>query len=129
MFRYILTPGAIVMACVSGVFGLFLWATFHSKFEQSWSPDKAYTGDISAQRHLASCYATGCAEAPDDPALACAWRQIISNESRQSSPADLSAEHKACDHLTALDRKWVTSLDADIRLRMREDQRAGSNSL
>jgi nitrogen fixation-related uncharacterized protein len=128
MFRYILIPGAIVMACMSGVFGFFLWAIFHSQFEQSASPDQAYIGDIMAQP-LASCYATGCAGVPDDPALACAWRQIISNESSQSLPADRFALHKVCDHLTASDRKWMTSLDADIRLRMRDERRPERNSL
>ena len=36
--------------------------------------------------------------------------------------SDLVAVHNSCNHLSGSDKKWITSLEADIRSRMREDR-------
>ena len=64
MFRYIFLPGVIVIACAMGGFGFLLWSLFNVQFNSNWRPDQAYSGDIAAQRHLATCYTSGCAEFP-----------------------------------------------------------------
>lgn len=123
LFRYILLPGVIVIACAMGGFGFLLWSLFNIQFNSNWRPDQAYSGNIAAQRHLATCYTTGCARVPQDIAFACAWRKIISNEDKQAS--DTVAARDMCSHLSASDQKWITSLEADIRSRMREDRERG----
>jgi hypothetical protein len=122
MIRYVLLPGAVLIACAMGGFATSLWVLFHSQFQSNWHPDRAYAGDVPAQRHLARCYTTGCRSVPRDPAFACAWRQIISSEDTVRLPNDLSAARQACSRLSVSDRKWITPLENDIRARMREEK-------
>jgi hypothetical protein len=119
MYRNIFLPAAFLMVIAIGTSGFFLFDCFHRQFEMNWSRDKAYTGDIPSQRHLASCYMTGCPRVPLDHAFSCAWRKIIAGEIPRISVGDASAEHKACGHLSAFDEKWVPDLEADIRYQMR----------
>ena len=118
MYRNILLPAALLMVIAIGTSGFFLFDCFHRQFETAWSPDKAYLGDIPSQRHLASCYMTGCPRVPLDHAFGCAWRKIIAGEIPRIPVGDNSAERKACSHLTSFEQKWVPDLEADIRNQM-----------
>ena len=111
------------MLAVVVTFAFLLWSIFHLQFEKAWSHDQAYIGDTQAQRHLASCYSTGCAGVPQDRAFACAWRQIIVSEAAGPSMRDISAERNVCNHLSALDQKWVPKLEADNSLQEIKDKR------
>ncbi len=121
MIRVVL-PGAILIACVIGGCAISLWVLFHSQFQSNWRPEQAFAGDVPAQRRLAKCYMTGCSGVPRDPAFGCAWRTIISDDEKQPSPSDLSAARQACSKLSASDRRWITTLESDIRSRMHEDK-------
>ena len=123
MFRYIFLPGVILIASAMAGFGFLLWSLFHLQFNSNWRPDQAYSGNIAAQRYLATCYTTGCARVPQDIAFACAWREIISSEDKQPVASDIAAARHTCSHLSASDQKWITSLESDIHSRMREDRR------
>ncbi len=101
MFRYIFLPGVILIACAMGGFGFLLWSLFDLQFNSNWRPDKAYRGNIMAQRHLATCYMTGCVRVPKDAAFACAWRKIISSEDKQLVPSDIVAVRHSCNRLSA----------------------------
>ena len=125
MFRYIFLPGVIVIACAMGGFGFLLWSLFNVQFNSNWRPDQANSGDIAAQRHLATCYTSGCARVPQDNAFACAWWKIISSEDKEPVPRDIVAARQTCSHLSASDQKRITSLKSDIRSRMREDREPG----
>jgi hypothetical protein len=120
MFRYILIPGVAVLVGAMGVSSFLLWDVAHRQFQKPWNLDRAYTGDTLTQRHLASCYMTGCAGVPRDPAFGCAWRTIIADEHQPTPPNDLSAEQGACRHLSPADREWIQKLETDIRFRMSE---------
>lgn len=95
MMRQIVLPITFLLACLVGGFGFFLWDEFHAHWHHDLTIENAYAGNLTSQRHLASCYATGCT--PDfavEPILACAWRQIITEETSPASRQDLSALHK-----------------------------------
>ena len=121
MFRQIFLPGALLMSCLIGFGGYSLWDTYHRQFNSTWSAAQAFSGDVSAQRRLASCYATGCITVPHDQPFACAWREIILEESSKAPPADVSAAQAACSHLSALQRQAVKTLTTDIRQQIRDD--------
>jgi hypothetical protein len=122
LFRYIFLPGVILIAFAMAGLGFLLWSLFDVQFNSNWRPDQAYGGNIAAQRDLATCYSTGCARIPQDIAFACAWRKIISSEDKEPIPSDIVAARHTCSHLSASDQKWITSLESDIRSRMREDR-------
>jgi hypothetical protein len=127
MARFVIVPGAFVMMCLAGLVGFTLWHIFHPAFRSEMSSELAYSGNLQAQRKLASCYERGCRIAPHDPAFACAWRQIIVTETARKALSDVAAARKACRQLPAEARKTVPMLEADIRFEMREinDSREG----
>lgn len=122
MFRNILIPGVVLLMGAIGVFGFLLWDVVHRQFQKPWDPNRAYVGDTLTQRHLASCYMTGCAGVPRDPAFGCAWRVIIADEHEPTPLSDLSAEQKACGHLSPADREWTQKIEANIRFLISEVQ-------
>jgi hypothetical protein len=128
MYRDILLPAALLMVVAIGISGFLLFDCFHRQFGMTWSSDKAYTGDVPSQRHLASCYMTGCPRVPLDRAFSCAWRRIITAEIPRPLASDDSAEHTACSHLSAFDQKWVIDLETDIREQMRRIHATRSQS-
>ena len=118
MMRQIVVPSALLLGCLLGVFGFFLW-DFHTQRHPRWTVEEAYAGNLTAQRHVASCYTTGCP--PDfalEPILACAWREIITEEIKPASQLDLSALRKARSRLSTTDRIVLNSAEEDIRFRM-----------
>jgi hypothetical protein len=118
--RFIIVPGAFAMVCLVGVVGFGLWDTFHPVFRSEASSELAYSGNIQAQRSLASCYEAGCRIAPPDPTFACAWRQIIVAETARKAVSDVAAAKKICRQLSTEAQKVVPILKADIRFEMRE---------
>jgi hypothetical protein len=120
VFRLILVPGAIMILGAVAVCGFSLWDVFHRQFEAPWNPEKAYEGNIVAERRLASCYMIGCPKVPRDPAFGCAWRKIIVGTRTPPSVSDISAEQKACSRLSDSDESWLPKLEADIRFEIRE---------
>ena len=122
MFRNILIPGVVLLMGAIGVFGFLLWDVVHRQFQKPWDPNRAYVGDTLTQRHLASCYMTGCAGVPRDPAFGCAWRVIIADEHEPTPLSDLSAEQKACGHLSPADREWTQKIEANSRFLISEVQ-------
>lgn len=122
VFRNILIPGVALLMGAIGIFGFLLWDVVHRQFVKPLNPDQAYIGDTFTQRHLASCYMTGCAGVPRDPAFGCAWRTIIADERSPTPPSDLSAEQRACGHLSPADREWTEKIEADIRLHISDAQ-------
>jgi hypothetical protein len=122
VFRNILIPGVVLLMGAIGVFGFLLWDVVHRQFQKPWDPNRAYVGDTLTQRHLASCYMTGCTGVPRDPAFGCAWRVMIADEHEPTPPSDLSAEQKACGHLSPADREWTQKIEANIRFLINEVQ-------
>lgn len=120
MIRFVIVPGAFMMACLAGLIGFTLWGIFVPAPRSQASAGLAYSGDIQAQRRLASCYEAGCRIAPPDPAFACAWRQIIVTETARKAVSDVTAARKVCRQLSTAAQKAVRILKADIRFEMRE---------
>ena len=119
MMRQIVLPAALLLACLVGVFGFFLWDEFHGQWGPNLVAEDADAGNLTAQRRLASCYATGCPpNFVSEPVLACAWREIIIQETKRPSRQDLSAQHKACNQISKTDRNVLSSAEDEIRLRM-----------
>lgn len=118
--RFVVLPGAFVMLCFATLLGVTLWSTFHSSFVSDASPELAYSGNIPAQRKLASCYQAGCHVAPRDPAFACAWRQIIVSETAYQTARDIAAARATCSQLLPNAKSTVLTLEGDIRYQMRE---------
>lgn len=120
MLRQILLPGAILMGLFIGGCSFALWDLFHAQFSSNWNPSEAYAGKITAQRRLASCYMSGCAIVPHDPALACAWRNIIAKEENGGFPDDVARTNTTCSHLSRPAQRALPTLIADIRQQIRE---------
>ena len=123
MMRHIVLPAAVLLACLVGGFGFFLWDEFHAQWGPNLVAEDAEAGNLVAQHRLASCYARGCP--PNfirEPVLACAWREIIAQETKRASRQDLSAQHKACSQISVTDRNVLSSAEEDIRFRMRRVQ-------
>ena len=118
--RFVILPGAFMMLCFATLLGVTLWSIFHPSFMSDASPELAYSGNIPAQRKLASCYRAGCHFAPRDPAFACAWRQIIVSETAYQTARDIAAARATCGQLLTSAKRTVPTLEADIRYQMRE---------
>lgn len=123
MIRLILVPGLAVVLIGMSAVGYGLW---QFRVHAAWTPRQAYSGNVAAERHLASCYRTGCSDVPPDADAACAWRHVIMDERKHPQPADIAASHAACRHLSASDQKWVEKDERDIRKRMGEKDEAPS---
>lgn len=119
MMRQIVLPAAVLLACLVGVFGFFLWDEFHAQWGPNLVIEDADAGNLTAQRRLASCYAKGCPpKFEPEPVLACAWREIVAQETNRASRQDRSAQHKACSQISVTDRNILSSAEDDIRFRM-----------
>jgi hypothetical protein len=118
MMRQIVLPAALLLGCLVGAFGFFLWDEFHAQWGHNNIAEDADAGNLVAQRRLASCYATGCLpNFGPEPVLACAWREIIVKEAKRASRDDLSAQQKACSQISG--PNVLTSAEDDIFYRMR----------
>jgi hypothetical protein len=118
MIRLLLFPFAIVGLVLAIVVPIAWTGYFHVQLRPNWNPDFAYTGDVETQRHLASCFTTGCPHIARSRVLACAWREIILEESTPRSPDDEVAAEQACKVLSTLDRALLASVESDIRSRL-----------
>lgn len=125
MFRLLMLPFAIVGLVLAVVAPLVWTGFFHDHIRPNWDPNLAYTGDLAIQRHLASCYLSGCPHVPRSPLLACAWREIILEEITAPSTDDFQAAEKTCGALSATDRSVLTSVEADIRSRLHRGHSRG----
>ena len=78
MLRQIVFPAALVLGSLTTILAFVIWYAYHSDYAANtdWL-DKAYAGNIAAQRHLAKCYSSGCPDYVAEPILACSWRHVI----------------------------------------------------
>jgi hypothetical protein len=119
MLRFLLLPFLLV-ALAFGVIATYAWSNFfHDRLRPSWDPNLSYSGHIEIQRHLAKCYEIGCPETVSSIVLACAWREIIVEETKSASPEDIEEAKRVCGRLSARDKPTLEQVEADIRIRMR----------
>ena len=120
MLRVVLLPSLLLAAVVAALAGWF--GVSHIYQRPNW--DLIYTGDLKAQRQLASCYESiGCPEASYSMVLACAWREIIVEESGILPSSDIAAAKKTCDHLSINERHTVERFEVEIRARLRQSHK------
>ena len=97
----------------------FAWTQyFREQIRPSWSPEMTYSGDIEDQRHMASCYESGCHGMVATPILACAWREVILEETNRSLASDVAASDKACGQISADQNSILERAETDIRARL-----------
>ena len=118
MLRLLLLPFLLVGISVGAV-ATYAWSHyFRDRIHPPWDPNLAYSGHVEMQRHLAKCYEVGCPEALFSPVLACAWRDIIVEETSRTSPGDIAEAKRVCGRLSAKDKATLEQVEADIRIRM-----------
>lgn len=86
--------------------------------EQGFDPRTVYTGTVEDHRHFAECEAHGCPHVEPSPLFACAWREIIVEETDRNTPVDVTAAANACSSLTGQQRELLPRVEADIRARL-----------
>ena len=119
MTRLLLLPFLLV-ALGLGAIAVYAWSHFfHDRIYPEWDPNLVYSGHVEMQRHLAQCYEVGCPEALYSTVLACAWRDIIVEETKQTSPGDIAEAKRVCGVLSSRERATVDQVEADIRARIR----------
>ena len=116
MLRVVLLTSLLLVALLVVLAGSFGLSYLHRR--PNW--ELVYTGDLKTQRKLASCYEViGCPDATTySVVLACAWREIIVEETNRSSPADIAAAKKTCERLSADERRAAEHFEVEIRARL-----------
>lgn len=118
MHRILLAPLAVVALCLAFLIPLVWTEYFRDHIWPNWSAEKAYSGDLNDQRRLASCYELGCSEVMASPILACAWREIILDETDRFFKHDVVAANRDCSRVSQNDREIVERAESDIRARL-----------
>jgi hypothetical protein len=119
MLRLLLLPFLLVAIAVGAV-ATYAWSHFlRDQIHPEWDPNLAYSGHVEMQRHLAKCYEVGCPETPSSPVLACAWRDIIVQETNRASLKDIAEAERVCGLLSTKDKTTLEQVEADIRVRIR----------
>ena len=110
-------PLAVICVMIAAV-GMLVWTGLYNLTHPNWHPGLAYAGDLNSQRHLASCYTTGCVNVPKSPLLACAWREIIVEELDAPTNLDIEEATATCRGLSESDRRAVAIAETDIRVQL-----------
>jgi hypothetical protein len=119
MLRLLLLPFLLV-AIVLGSIATYAWSHFfRDRLRPNWDPNLVYSVHIEMQLHLAKCYETGCPEALSSIVLACAWREIIVEETKPASIEDIGEAKRVCGLLSDKERTTLKPVEADIRARMK----------
>jgi hypothetical protein len=91
MLRLLLVGSVGSAALIAALaWGVYLGAV------RDWDPSRAYSGSLEDQRHLAECYRSGCPRVKPSALYACAWREIIVEETAGQSAADVDAAEHVC---------------------------------
>ena len=90
---------------------LYFWAGS----VREWDPNNADLSRLAEQRHMAKCYQARCGHVSPSPVLACAWRQLIVDETGGSLAGDVVAAENACRGLSHSERAIVQRAEEDIR--------------
>jgi hypothetical protein len=86
----------------------FIWTEyFRDRMSPDWTAGMAHSGDLNDRRRMAACYEVGCNEVVAAPILACAWREIILEETQGSSRQDRIAADRACSRISQNDRETL----------------------
>ncbi len=84
-----------------------------------WDPSQVDLSKLEEQRHLAECYRVKCGHVGVSPILACAWRELIVEETGRSSPVDVTAAEEACRGLSPQERAIATRAEDDLRAQVK----------
>ena len=115
MLRILWVPIFALAACLATLVP-FLWTEyFREQIRPAWTPEMAYSGNLDDQRHIASCYEVGCRDVIATPILACAWREIILEETNRSSDQDVSAANRDCERISPQHRPILERAEIEIR--------------
>ena len=119
-----LTPALGLVAVL--IVSVFLTWTyyFRGQMRPIWTPEMTFSGNLDDQRHMASCYDAGCRDVIATPILACAWREVILEESHRSSTRDITAAAESCQKISKTDRQILKRAETDIRARLHSVQPA-----
>lgn len=82
----------------------------------TWDQERAYSGRLEDQRQLAECYFRGCLHVVKSELLACAWREVIADETK--SRTDVAAAQDACRDLPRENRRLLSPVEEDLRARL-----------
>ena len=107
MFGIVLAPLVAVAICLAALVP-FIWTEyFRDRMSPDWTAAMAYSGDLNDRRRMAACYEVGCNEVVAAPILACAWREIILEETQGSSRQDLTAADRSCSRISPNNRETL----------------------
>ena len=79
---------------------------------------------LDEQRHIAECYRVKCGHVGVSPLLACAWRELIVEETARSSPVDVTAAEEACRALSLQERAIASRAEDDLRAQVKRGRAA-----
>ena len=85
---------------VTSVFALTVAYFFWAGAVREWDPNQVDLSKLDEQRHMAECYRVKCGHVGASPVLACAWRELVVEETARSSPVDVTAAEEACRGLS-----------------------------
>jgi len=79
---------------------------------------------LDEQRHIAECYRVKCGHVGVAPILACAWRELIVEETGRSSPVDITAAEEACRALSPGERAIAARAEDELRAQVKRGRAA-----
>jgi len=104
---------------VTAVFALTVAYFFWTGTVREWDPNQVDLSKLDEQRHMAECYRARCGHVGASPVLACAWRELVVEETARSSPVDVTAADEACRGLSPREREIATRAEDEIRALVR----------
>jgi hypothetical protein len=100
---------------VTAVFALTVAYFFWTGTVREWDPNQVDLSKLDEQRHMAECYRVRCGHVGASPVLACAWRELVVEETARSSPVDVTAAEEACRGLSPREREIATRAEDELR--------------
>lgn len=110
-----MAPVVALAACLAVLVTIVWLKYFRDEMRPIWSPELTYSGNLDDQRRMASCYEVGCSTVIATPIQACAWREVILEETDRASPQDIAAANRACQQISTTDRSILHQAELVIR--------------
>ena len=104
---------------VTAVFALTVAYFFWTGTVREWDPNQVDLSKLDEQRHMGECYRVRCGHVGASPVLACAWRELIVEETGRSLPVDVTAAEAVCRGLSPREREIATRAEDDLRAQLR----------
>jgi hypothetical protein len=91
---------------------------------REWDPSQVDLSKLDEQRHIAECYRVKCGHVGVAPILACAWRELIVEETGRSSLVDVTAAEEACLGLSPQERAIAIRAEDELRAQVKRGRAA-----